>query len=154
MLRIARLTVFAILSAAVIARLSAIDLERDFSGKWVLDAHRSNTEALPTPPEQTLTVVQQDIAVRCSSTTADGPAIRWSYLLDGTETRSRIGDETRSSVAKWEGAALLINTQVLASQDYTVMDRWKLSDDRAVLTITRQVVRKSGQAEGVLVYAR
>jgi hypothetical protein len=117
MLRIARVLVFAILSAALIATLSAIDIERDFSGKWLLDAHRSNTEALPMPPEQTLTVVQQDVAVRCSSTTADGAVMQWSYLLDGTETRSHIGDETRSSVAKWEGAALLINTQVLASQD-------------------------------------
>jgi type IV secretion system protein VirB10 len=98
--------------------------------------------------------MQQDVAVRCSSTSTDGAPIQWSYLLDGTETRSRIGDETRSSIAKWEGAALLINTQVLASQDYTVMDRWKLSGDRSVLTITRQVVRRSGEVEGVLVYTK
>jgi hypothetical protein len=154
MLRIARPIIFAILSAALIAPLYAVDIERDFSGKWFLDSHRSNTGALPAPPEQTLTVVQQDVAVRCSSTTPDGAAVQWSFLLDGTETRSRIGDETRSSIAKWEGAALLINTQVLASQDYTVMDRWKLSGDRSVLTITRQVVRRSEEVEGVLVYAR
>ncbi len=80
--------------------------------------------------------------------------MQWSYLLDGTETQTRIGDETRSSVVKWEGAALLINTQVLAAQDYTVMDRWQLSGDRSVLTITRQVVRRSGEVEGVMVYAR
>jgi hypothetical protein len=154
MLRIARPLIFAFLSAALIAPLSAIDLDRDFSGKWVFDARRSNTEALPAPPGQTLTVVQQDVAVRCSSNAADGAAVQWSYLLDGTETRSRIGDEMRTSVAKWEGAALLVNTQVLASQDYTVMDRWKLSGDRSVLTITRQVVRRSGEVEGVLVYVR
>jgi type IV secretion system protein VirB10 len=154
MLRIARPIFFALLSAALIAPLFAIDPERDFSGKWFLDARRSNTQSLPTPPEQTLTVVQQDIAVRCSSTAPDRAAVQWSYLLDGTETRSRIGDETRTSVAKWEGAALLINTQVLASQDYTVMDRWKLSGDRSLLTITRQVVRRSGEVEGELVYSR
>jgi hypothetical protein len=154
MLRIARLIIFALLSAALIAPLFAIDPERDFSGKWFLDARRSNAQSLPMPPEPTLTVVQQDIAVRCSSIAPDGAAVQWSYLLDGTETRSRIGDETRTSVAKWEGAALLINTQVLASQDYTVMDRWKLSGDRSVLTITRQVVRRSGEVEGELVYSR
>jgi hypothetical protein len=154
MLRIARPVIFAFLSAALIAPLSAMDPERDFSGKWLLDARRSKTEALPVPPEQMLTVVQQDVAVRCSSNTADGAAVQWSYLLDGTETRSRIGDETRTSVAKWEGAALIVNTQVLVSQDYTVMDRWKLSGDRSVLTITRQVVRRSGEVGGVLVYAK
>jgi hypothetical protein len=115
LLRIARPVIFAFLAAALIAPLSAIDPERDFSGKWFFDARRSNTEALLMPPEQTLTVVQQDVAVRCSSTGADGAAVQWSYLLDGTETRSRIGDETRTSVAKWEGAALLINTQVRVS---------------------------------------
>jgi len=41
---------------------------------------------------------------------------------------------------------------VLASQDYTVMDRWKLSGNPSVLTITRQVVRRGGEVEGVLVY--
>jgi hypothetical protein len=154
MLRIARPIFFAFLSAALIAPLSAVDPERDFSGKWFFDARRSNTEALPMPPEQTLTVVQQDVAIRCSSNATDGAAVQWSYLLDGTETRSRIGDETRTTVAKWEGAALLVSTQVLASQDYTVMDRWKLSGDRSVLTITRQVVRPGGAVEGVLVYAK
>jgi hypothetical protein len=136
----------------------AADPARDFSGKWFLDARASNTRTLTIPAEQALTVVQQDIAVRCSSNTADGAAAQWTYLLDGTETRVRIGDETRSSIVKWEGAALLVNTlvntQVSASQDYTVMDRWQLSSDPAVLTVTRQVVRQGVTVEGVLVYAK
>ena len=154
MLRIAPVLTFVFLSAALVAPLSAVDPERDFSGTWFLDARSSNTRLLPMPPEETLTVVQQDFALRCSSISAGGAAIQWSYLLDGAETRSRIGDETRTSVAKWEGAALLINTQVLASQEYTVMDRWKLSPDRSALSITRHVVRRNGEVEGVLVYAR
>jgi hypothetical protein len=51
MSRIAGPVIFAFLSAALIHPLSAVDLERDFSGKWFLDARRSNTEALPMPPE-------------------------------------------------------------------------------------------------------
>ena len=132
----------------------AIDSERDFSGKWYLDARSSNTQALPLQPERALTVAQQDVAIQCTATAADGAALQWTYLLDGTETRFRTGDETRSSIAKWEGAALLINTQVLTPQSYTVMDRWQLSRDRSVLTVTRQVVRKGGEVDGVLVYAR
>jgi hypothetical protein len=143
-----------LLCCTVTGAVYAIDPQRDFSGKWFLDARRSNTRALPIPPEQSLIVMQQDLAVRCSSTSADGAAAQWTYLLDGTETRVRSGDETRSSIVKWEGAALLVNTQVLASQDYTVMDRWELSSDRAILTITRQVETKSGEVEGVLVYGK
>jgi hypothetical protein len=76
MLRTARPVVFVLLSAALIAPLSAIDPERDFSGKWFFDARRSRTEALPIPSEQSLSVVQQDIAVRCSSNTAEGAAVQ------------------------------------------------------------------------------
>src|ERR1700678_4264211 len=154
MVRLATSLTFAFLCSALACPLYASDPDRDFSGTWFLDAAGSNTKALPGTPEQNLTVVQQDVAVRCSSTTANGAAAQWTYLLDGTETRVRMGDETRSSIAKWEGSALLINTQVLASQDYTVMDRWQLSSDRAVLTITRQVETKSGEVEGVLVYGK
>jgi type IV secretion system protein VirB10 len=80
--------------------------------------------------------------------------VEWSYSLKGVETRYRIGEESRNSMAKWEGAALLINTLVSGPQDYTVMDRWKLSDDLSALSITRQIVRKSGTVEGLLVYRR
>jgi type IV secretion system protein VirB10 len=141
-------------SLAWIAPLAAIEPERDFSGKWTLDARGGNHRALPVPPEETLTVAQQDVAVRCEARSTDGSTLRWSYLLDGTETRSRSGAETRNSVAKWEGAALLINTLVSGPDNYTVMDRWTLSRDRAVLTITRQVVLRGGETEDVLVYRR
>ena len=144
----------AVVSVAWITPLSAIEPERDFSGKWVLDARGGNHRALPVPPHEMLTVMQQDVAVRCEARSPDGSTVRWSYLLDGTETRSRTGAETRNSVAKWEGAALLVNTLISGPDNYTVMDRWTLSRDRAVLTITRQVVLRGGETEDVLVYRR
>jgi type IV secretion system protein VirB10 len=153
MIRLTPAVIFAFLCFALVNPVHAITPDRDFSGTWLLDAHRSNTTAISVAPEQTLMVVQQDVAIHCSSTSA-----QWTYLLDGTETRARIGDETRSSIVKWEGSALLINTQintqVLGTRDYTVMDRWELSADRAVLTITRLEVRQGAEVEGVLVYAR
>jgi hypothetical protein len=87
--------------------------------------------------------------ILCSTKTA-----QWSYALDGSETRKQIGEESRSSVIKWEGAALLINTQVTGSRHYTVMDRWELSRSHNTLTITRQVVRSDSEAEGTLVFRR
>ncbi len=84
----------------------------------------------------------------------DGPPAEWSYALDGSETRYRIGAESRSSLVKWEGAALLVNTLVSGPQNYTEMDRWRLSRDHATLTITRQVERGGQESESVLVYHR
>jgi type IV secretion system protein VirB10 len=154
MFRITRVAAAAMVAFGLIAKLGAIEPERDFSGSWILDAGSSNQRALPDQPDQRLTVVQQEVAVRYSAPAADGSSVQWSYLLDGTETRSQIGPQTRSSVAKWEGAALLINTLVSGPRNYTVMDRWKLSRDRSVLTITRQIVERSGEVEVALVYRR
>ncbi len=135
-------------ASASSSALSAADQDRDFSGKWVLDAVASNTRALGET-ETALTVSQSDVGLLCSS-----GAARWSYALDGSETRKQVGGETRNSVVKWEGPALLVNTLVSGPSDYTVMDRWRLSPDRNTLTITRQVVRSSGQAEGTLLFHR
>jgi type IV secretion system protein VirB10 len=126
----------------------ASDSDRDFSGKWLLDPAASNTRALASV-DQSLNVSQGDAGLLVST-----DAVKWSFALDGSETRKRIGDESRNSVTKWEGSALIINTLVSGPQEYTVMDRWSLSRDRNTLTIHRELVRAGTSSEGTLVYRR
>ncbi len=133
-----------LLALLLVTSLSAADPDRDFSGRWTLDAGSGRFQGLDTPVEPAFTIVQQEAAIH-SSTNA-------SYALDGGETRYRIGDASCSSAMKWEGAALLINTLVSGPRNYTVMDRWRLSRDHLTLTITRQVIQGTQQSEGVLVY--
>src|ERR1039458_4808080 len=129
--------------------LRASDPTRDFSGKWVLDPSASDIASLGQV-ETNLNVSQGGGGILCSA-----GAVQWSYALDGSETRKQIGEESRSSVIKWEGAALLVNTQVSGPRHYTVMDRWEISRSHNTLTITRQVVRANdGEAEGTLVFRR
>ncbi len=154
MLRVVRLLTNGLLVSILILPLAAFDLGRDFSGKWFLDARRSSASAIFSPPAQTLTVTQQDQAVQCTSAYADGSTVRRTYLLDGTETRKTSAGTTESTIAKWEGAALLVNTLFSGATDYTVMDRWALTNGGTTLTITRQMLRREGQAEGALVYTR
>ena len=115
-----------------VSYLYAIDPERDFSGRWILDPRVSDARTVAVPPEQMLNVTQQDTAIICSAN-----SLRWTYMLDGTEKAVRAGDEIRNSATKWEGAALLINTIVSGSRNYVITDRWKLSRDRTVLTINQ-----------------
>jgi hypothetical protein len=133
--------------------LAAIDAERDFSGKWILDPAVSNMQALSEPLERALTVAQQDASIQCSAS-FNGSSGAWSYALNRAEMQYRLGEEARSSVVKWEGSALLVNTLVSEPQSYTVMDRWTLSRDHSRLTITRQVIRGGVQSEGTLVFQR
>ncbi|HLY19452.1 MAG TPA: hypothetical protein VKR61_19630 [Bryobacteraceae bacterium] len=128
--------------------LRASDSDHDLTGKWVLDADASDLASLGKV-ETNLNVTQGGGGILCSDGTA-----QWSYALDGSETRKQIGDENRSSVTKWEGSALLVNTQVTGPRHYTVMDRWEISRSHNTLTITRQVVNSGGEWEGKLVFRR
>jgi type IV secretion system protein VirB10 len=130
--------------------LHAIEPSRDFSGRWVLDPATATAAA----SERLLTVVQSDSAIRCYASAPDGAQREWSYSLNGDESKYTIGQEARNSAVKWEGSALLVNTLVSGPSDYTVMDRWSLSPDRAALTITRQIVQRTGQTEYTLLYRR
>ncbi len=138
----------AIALAGFTLSLAAADSGRDFSGTWILDRSAGNLRYLG-PVDSPLAISQNEAEIVCSS-----GAERWSYALDGSETRSRAGEETRNSVAKWEGSALLINTLVSGPRNFTVMDRWQLSPGRDVLTISRQIVRVDSAVEGMLVYRR
>jgi type IV secretion system protein VirB10 len=109
-----------------------------------LDSAGSRVQALAMEIEPVLTVVQQADVIRCSN--------HATYALNGSETRYQVEAERRSTAVKWEGSALLINTLVSGPEDYTIMDRWRLSADHATLTITRQVVRGTRETEGTLVY--
>jgi type IV secretion system protein VirB10 len=149
----AAIVVFA--SAVPVAALGA---DRDFSGRWFLDPQASNIRSLPSLPDRILSVVQRDVErdveLRCTTTAEDGVESAWTFSADGKETKYSIGRETRTTFAKWEGAALLVTTIVNGPPDYSVTDRWQLSADRSTLTIERHVGSSTGQVEGALAYRR
>jgi hypothetical protein len=141
-------------SIVLVSTVLAVDPERDFSGNWVLDPAVKAQPQAPVAPDKKVAITQDDSVIRYSVLTQGAsPALR-SYLLDGTETRSHVGGETRSSIVKWEGSALLINTQVSGKQEFTIMDRWKVSSDHSKLTISRQIVQRSGTIEQTFIYRR
>jgi type IV secretion system protein VirB10 len=138
------------LLVAAVFVLHAAAPDRDFSGKWVLDPARSDPGTLAGAPEPSLTISQDDRRIVCSS--ASGEA---RFDLHGGDSKYRLGEESRNSAVKWEGSALLINTLVASgSQQYAISDRWRLSDNGAMLHIGRQVNRGPAQTEGYMVYRR
>jgi hypothetical protein len=137
---------FAVILGAIPA--SATDPDRDFSGKWMLDSSASSLRSLGLV-EADLTVSQGDAGLLISTGSS-----KWSYALDGSETRKSAGGESRNSVTKWEGPALIVNTLVSGGQEFTVKDRWTLSRDHNTLTIRREIVRAGANSEGMLVYRR
>jgi type IV secretion system protein VirB10 len=141
---------------AVLCRISlvAIEPDRDFSGRWILDARMSDSRMVSVAPMASLEIAQREGIIECSAPAPGGGTARWSYRLDGSEAAAQIGNETHNSAVKWEGSALLINTLVSGPRNHVIMDRWKLSPDRAVMTIVRQAMQGTAQTEGVFVYRR
>ena len=146
MVRLARILAAAVGLAGVAL---AIDPDRDFSGKWILDTASSNTRVIRGPQEAVLTIAVQDNTMQCT-----GAVATWNISLDETSSRYQIGEESHHSKTKWEGSALLVNTIVSGPREYSLNDRWSLSRDHNVLTIERQTMLAGQWTEGVLYYRR
>lgn len=130
------------------------DPDRDFSGVWLLDEQRSDVRPLPAPPGALLTISEQGLAMRCTEADKDGTSRDWIYHTDGTASKYPVRDAEMSSMTKWEGTGLLINTIVSGPQSYVIDDRWKLSHDHNTLTIKRRIQRgfSGTEVEAVLIY--
>jgi len=130
--------------------LSASAAEPDFSGTWKLNRERSALGWLPAPPGPELQIEQRGATLRW----VEAPAV-WSAAFDGRPAKANSGGVVTSTVLKWEGKALLINTLVSGAHgNYTQMDRWELSRGGATLTIHREIVRLGSESESTLVYER
>ena len=132
---------------------AGVSPDRDFTGNWVLDAQQSDTRRLSEPPAATLKITAQGPAVHCTELDENGRTLAdWSFRTDGEETRSQHDGETRSTETKWEGASLLTNTLASGRDSYVIAERWKLSKDNTVLTITRTIQHGGAQTGSKLVY--
>src|SRR5260370_21675076 len=124
-----------------------------FSGVWKLNPAHSEIRNLPVSPDPFLKVEQSGTALTLfGRSQEDGAPTISTYPLDQRTEKRQVGNITTSTMTKWEGEALLVNTLVSGPQNYTVMERWKRSRDGNTLTITRTIVRISGESESVLVY--
>jgi hypothetical protein len=127
----------------------------DYSGEWKLNSTLSSVGRLPEPPAATLIIVQKGVRIHCTAAGGDDAPASWDYTTDHKEAKYRIGNTSRSSILKWEGNALLVNTLVnTRDKSYSVMDRWKISRDGGTLTIRRQIETLNGEAEATLVYQK
>jgi hypothetical protein len=135
--------------------LAAAALAQDFSGTWKLTSPRVVSGVLPEPAAALLEIEQSAGRIRYATPSAGGSRLWAEFTLDGKTSHSTVGSVALSSIAKWEGAALLVNTIVTSpAGTYTQMDRWRVAANGATLTIGREIVRRTGPAEALLVYER
>lgn len=126
---------------------------RDFSGSWKLDPSRSSLKGMSVAAEPSFRVEQSASSLTIIAGSQDGgPATVSIYPLDGRSEKYQAGNLLKNSATKWEGDALLVNTIVSGPENFSIAERWTRSGDGRTLSITRNVVRTSGETESVLVY--
>jgi type IV secretion system protein VirB10 len=152
-----RLTVVS-LACFLAAATAAAQPERDFSGSWKLDRSRGSIADTAVRPDPAIRVEQTGTSLTViAESPGGGPDTLSIYPLDGRAQKYRTGDLEKSAATKWEGDALLVNIIVSGpgsgpSSNYSIFERWSKSRDGGTLTVTRDVTRRSGETESVLVY--
>ncbi len=123
----------------------------NFSGHWKLNADKSKLDD-PYQEERTIEHKDPDMTVNIKSV-SDGEESESTakYRTDGKETRTMIDGDPQFSTAHWDGDALVVDSQIVSDTDtYEFHDRWTLSSDGKVLTITRK--QKVGRDERDLLF--
>ncbi len=71
-----------------------------------------------------------------------------TYMTDGSIANNVINNRDASSKAFWDGAALVIRTNMktVKNEDEEIEDRYELSDDGQILTMTSHVTTDKGEA--------
>jgi len=125
----------------------------DFAGQWSLSPSESSIRESSVIPAGFLHIQQDSSLIRViASEKESAPATTIVYPLKPAAQKSQAPGYVLNVMTKWEGDALLSSIIVSGPQNYSLMERWSRSRDGARLTVTRTLVRASGETESVLVY--
>jgi hypothetical protein len=145
------LLVMAVLLLAVAPALA----KPDFSGEWKMNAEKSDFGPMPPPEKMVQKVDHKDpkLAVVSSQTGAQGElTLDQKYTTDGKESLNKFRDNDLKTVVTWDGDSLVFNSKVnFNGNDVGIDDKWALSEDGKVLTVTRHVTAPQGEFDAKIV---
>jgi hypothetical protein len=130
----------------------------NLTGDWKLNTSKSELGQMPAPNSWVQKVSHEDpklkVAVTMSSDMGD---MSWesSYTTDGKESVNKIRENESRSVARWDGDVLTMDTKgKFGDNDFTMNDKWTLSEDGKVLTINRHMSSSFGEGDQKLVFEK
>lgn len=123
----------------------------NFTGEWKLNVSKSDFGPMPAPTSMTQTITHEDPKLKVHRKQSGDQGEREDepdYLTDGTETTNEIRGNPLRSVAKWDGDTLVIETKgSFNGNEFSVTDRWSLSEDGKALTIKRHFSSSMGEGD-------
>jgi hypothetical protein len=127
----------------------------NFSGDWKLNTSKSEFGPMPAPESRTDKIAHNDPNLKVT-TTQSGPngqgTVELKYTTDGAESTNEIRGNPMKSTSKWDGDTLIISTKgSFGGNDITFDDKWSLSGEGKVLTISRHIKAPQGELDQKLV---
>jgi len=146
---------FATFAALTLAALPAF-AKPNFSGDWKLNAAKSSFGQMPGPNSMTEKITHEEpkltTAIKMSSDQGDFD-MKATYTTDGKEcTNEGFGGSPTKSTAKWDGDTLVIESKgQFGDSEFSMSEKWVLSPDGKVLTVTRLFKSAMGEGEQKMV---
>lgn len=142
--------IWALIALSLCLALAASAATPDFSGKWKLNAAKSDLGQMPVPDKWEMTVEHKEPAIKTTTVSVGQMGERTmeaAYKTDGTETTNKGfgGSETKSK-AKWDASVLAITTDAeFQGNKMQILQRWSLSADGKVMTIEQTFKGEQGE---------
>jgi hypothetical protein len=131
----------------------------NFSGRWRMIKGKSQFHGFTMPDIVVRGVEHRDATLNLHTVQTTGTKTTIAdvtYFTDGATANNVINGRNAKSRAYWDGAALVIITEMKTSkgEDEQIEDRWELSADGQTLTTRSLIVSEKGGADLVLVCAK
>jgi uncharacterized lipoprotein YehR (DUF1307 family) len=149
-----------LLAVILLLPLTAVAQDKpNFSGKWGLDTRKSDFGEFPVPDSQTNVIEHKGTSIKLTQT-IKGDAITGGvasterhYTTDGKESSNKVGQQELTSICKWDGNKLVIDTK-LQSPDgpVEIKDSWELADGGKRLVVARMFKGPQGERGQRLVF--
>lgn len=130
----------------------------DFGGDWKVDTAKSDFGPMPAPQSSLSKIAHQDPKLNISTTTVSDRGentFEMALTTDGAENTNHFGSVELKSKVRWEGAELTVESKAATDQgEFTVKERWNLSEVSKTLKIVRSWSGPMGEATQTLIHAK
>ena len=135
------------------------DDKPDFSGKWKMDAAKSDFGAFPGPDAQTNTIDHKDPKLKINIAAKGGPqgdrSFDRNYTTDGKESTNTQGAQEIKTVGKWDGKTIVLKSKAnFQGNDVEINETYALAADGKSLTITRELKSAMGEITQKMLFTK
>jgi hypothetical protein len=131
----------------------------NFSGEWTLVPAKSDFGMMPPPSSGVQKITHNDPQLKVVSTQTSDQGTNTTestYTTDGKECVNKgIMDSEMKSTAKWDGAALVIDSKMdIQGNAITITNKWILSADGKSLTVNMHFASPMGDGDVKMTYEK